>query len=350
MKMTPMQCVAAFVAAVSTCVSPAAALSNSGQFFLSSEMRPEVAAKTLARVQDEWIVEAAAFADCQAKSGALGNCGGSQQSFGASCSKVVDAIVRGSSGDQNKVAEYMNSVCAQHSLSSVHHTHCLGLQHAIDGALQFNSYENRMRYNSGALCSKFWSTFAESEHKRAEAEQKQAEVERAKEKEMLIKANELAQKRRVEDDAKKQKEEVKQKLLIAQRKAMEAKDQAAKARKEAVERLARKKAAAQAAQKEAEEKVTKAALEAAKAAEEHRQRELEHAKAEENLRKITMAHQKANMANASTQSVAKANPLPTNATKSSDQKEDVKGTVVTLKEREDKKDDKKNGDKKPTKL
>jgi len=346
MKTILMQSFAAALALVST-----DALSLNSRSFLTGGLQPEVVAQTLARVQDEWIVQAAAFADCHAMTGALGNCKGSQQSFGKSCAKVVDGIVQGSSGDQNMVGEYMNLVCAQKSLTAVHHDHCRGLQQAINGALQFNSYSNRMHFNSGELCNKFWSTFADSEQKRAKAE-------RLQQKEMLIRANELAKKKRVEAAEKKRKEEIQEKALEEQRKAVEAKDRAAKARKEAVERLARRKAEAQAAKLEAQQKVAKAAFEAAKAAEEHHQRELEHEKAEAHLRNITMAHQKASMANASAHSVATPTPVVAKqahqivkaevvltpkvlvaqgTTKGSDHKEDVKAA----KKESEKKDEEK---------
>lgn len=296
MKTSPTTTLAAVVVLASAWASSAATLRHASRSLVNTDLQPEVVAKILSNVQDEWISQAATFADCTTRLGEAKNCKDSQQSFGRSCSKVVDGIVQGSSGDQNRVREYMNLVCAQKSLTTVHHNHCLGLQQMIDGALQYNEYSNRMHFKSDDVCNKYWSTFADAEQKRAQAE-------RAAQKEMLIKANELANKKRLEAEQKKQRDEADKKKFEAQRVAKEAKERAAKARKDAAEGLARKKAMAKAALKEAQERVAAAAFEAARAAQEHKEMQLEHEKAEEHLRNITMAH-KAHTENSTNASVA----------------------------------------------
>lgn len=265
-----------------------------GRTFLGDGLHPEVVASTLARVQEEWTAQAARYLECKDKGG-TDTCSTSQQTFGKSCGKVVDSIVQGSSGDQDRVREYMNVVCAQKALSSEHHEHCLELQKAIDGALQFNPFSNRLHFDSTKLCGGFWSKFVTAEGKRRVEQQKA-------EKEMLLKANEEAAKA-----AEKQKhQEAQRKAIAEQKKAREAKEQAEQARKEASEESARKKAEAESlavaakaamerrkkAAEEAQERVRKAAAEAEEAAEEHKKRQLEHEKAQAQLRKITEASNK----------------------------------------------------------
>jgi len=162
----------------------------------------------------------------------------------------------------------MQMVCGEKSLTLWHRDRCVDLKQAIDNALEFNAYSNRMHFNPAKLCGSFWSTFAESEKKRAAAEH-------VAQKEMLIRANEkakaLAEKR--------QRDEAQEKAAAAQREAIEAKQKAAQAKKEAADRLARKRVEAEALAVAAQLKVKQAALEAVKAAEEHRLRQLEHAQA-----------------------------------------------------------------------
>jgi len=274
------------------CISPWAVSASSryhsssaGRDFLSAGLHPEVVSNTLARVEDEWKSQAAAFAECKETQGSNTACMKPQQDFSKSCITVVDAIVKGSSGDQNRARTYMDVVCGQRSLVGWHHERCVDLGRAIDSALQFNEFANRMNFKSAQLCSGFWSSFAS-------AEQKRAKEEREAQKQMLLRANErakaLAEKR--------QQEEAHRQALDSQQRTLEAKEKVAKAKREAEEHLreiARKKAEAEVAAAAAQQKVTQAAHEAAKAAEEHRQKLAEHKKAEEHLRNITAVHGKA---------------------------------------------------------
>merc|ERR1719261_1343361 len=102
--------------------SPAlAVVRGKGQSFLGSSMQPEVVARTLSRVEDEWKAQAAVFAECNSTAGLPGativNCADAPSSFDKSCNTVVNAIIQGSGGDRDVAKEYMSDVCSQKSVS-----------------------------------------------------------------------------------------------------------------------------------------------------------------------------------------------------------------------------------------
>lgn len=287
----------------------AAALRGEGGLngFLAAGLQPETVARTLAQVEDDWKTQAATFTECNAHSEAMA-CRSTQQSFGKSCTTVVNAIVRGSSGDQDRISQYMDEVCAQKSLAAWHRGRCVDLQRAINGALRFTAYANREHFQSANLCENFWHSFVAAEQQRAE-EERAARVKAQKE--MLLRAN-ARKKAAAEEKAKEE--------------ARKAQQHAEEAREAAAVKLARKKAEAQAAHDKAEalakaahEKMQRAAEEhlkeakkaaaaakaAEKAAEEHRQRQLEHAKAEERLKKLTREHQMVKIKEANAQKPSK---------------------------------------------
>merc|ERR1719473_271866 len=89
--------------------------------FLGNGMQPEVVARTLSHVEEEWKAQAAVFAECNSTSGLEGativNCNDAPASFGKSCGTVVSAIVQGSGGDRDVAKEYMVDVCSQRIIS-----------------------------------------------------------------------------------------------------------------------------------------------------------------------------------------------------------------------------------------
>jgi len=211
---------------------------------VQAHMQPELVAKSFKTVEDNWRSEALSFAECTASSDA-GDCTGSSQRFVESCTTLVGAVVKASSGDRSVVQEYLGDICAQPVLDDWHRSSCGEFSTALISALGVDSFSNREDLNSQAMCTKLWSKF--STEQRALFEKEQAERQEEE------KAAELRAKQEAEE----------------QRKAAEA-TAAEEAKAKAEEEAAQKKAAQEAAEKEAadkaaEEKATeeKAALEKA---------------------------------------------------------------------------------------
>lgn len=247
--------------------------------FLASDLRPDLVARTLVDVVDEWKAQASVFADCNA-SDSTRNCDNVPKAFQKSCGTVTMSIVSGSSGDRDVVKEYMADVCDQKVLTGWHRDRCLELKSDVEKAMVDNSYENREKFDTQRLCVGFWSKFEEGERKRAEkeaAERAEAEKKAAEERAAAEKEAEEEAKRKAEQEAKEAKERAEKEAEEAKEKAKEkaekeAKEAAAKtaelAKKqvaEAAARLAAKKAEAEEVARAAKQKLE----EAEKAEQEH---------------------------------------------------------------------------------
>jgi len=257
--------------------STAAAKITKAKAFLASDMQPEVVAHTLVQVEDEWRAQAVSFAECNSTLAAgaeAADCSSAAQAFEKSCTTVVEAVVKSSSGDRSRVTEYMGVVCGEAELSGWHQGRCSELASALEGAMIDDNYENRENLNTAKLCTGFWSRFTVEEKARIETEQseraaaeKKADEERAAaekkaEEERVIaeqKAAALAAeeaKRQAKEDAEKKAEEAKKAAedaaaaMKAQkeesaRQAEEAKKQAEEAKKKLEEAQAAAEAATQ---------------------------------------------------------------------------------------------------------
>lgn len=273
-------------------VAPTAAVVRGGNSaFLATDngerMRPDMVAKALVNVEEEWSHDAAVFVEANSTEGTPG-------SFAKSCATVVSAVIQGSGGDRTVASEYMKDVCSQKILVGWHQTRCTALAAAItEHAMLADNYANRESLNPAKVCTGFWSVFVESEKEREAVEAKQREEEEKKraEEEKKREAEEAEAKKKADEEAKaKAEEEAKaeaerqkaEKQAAVAREAEEAKARAAEAKARAAEaaaKLAEKKAEAEKVQKEAQQK-----LEEAQAAEkEHQERLAEHQKAEEVL-------------------------------------------------------------------
>lgn len=233
--------------ALAASAGASAIFGRKSQAFLESAMQPEIVARTLSRVEDEWKAQAAVFAECSSTVGLPGasivNCNDAPTSFGKSCSTVVSAIIQGSGGDKDVTKEYMDDVCSQHEISGWHQKQCHTLAIAVRGAMSADKYQNRMSFNTEKLCTGFWSSFLHAEQERTAKEN--AEREAAEKKA----ADEVAEKERVHlEDLKKQEE--RKKVEEAERKKHEVAAEAAEAKAKAAE------AAAKVAEKKAEAKVS----------------------------------------------------------------------------------------------
>merc|ERR1719460_787240 len=155
-------------------VSSSSAAVLRGQFALGNGMQPEVVARTLSNVQDEWRAQADVFAECSATSNLPGasivNCADAPSSFGKSCGTVVNAIIQGSGGDKDVAKEYMADVCTQKSMSGWHQSQCNNLAAAVRGSMSVDKYSNRMGFDSSKLCKSFWSKMVDGEKQRLDKE------------------------------------------------------------------------------------------------------------------------------------------------------------------------------------
>jgi len=147
------------------------------QGFLAVDMQPGIAARSLAKVEEEWQAQAALFAECAAaaKAGApedpLIDCAAAPKAFAKSCATTVKAIYQGSSGDRSVATEYMSDVCDQQALVGWHRDRCHGLADAIVSAMSEDSYYNREVLDGSKLCHNLWEHLAEDERRRVAAEE-----------------------------------------------------------------------------------------------------------------------------------------------------------------------------------
>jgi len=199
-----------------------AALRGGGFLSLQTDMRPDVVAKTLAKVEQEWNDETAEFLECnltRSKAGgedAAKSC--APANFEKSCPTVVGAILRASSGTRSVVTEYMGDVCGEPALQGWMQDRCQVLSAALTDAMSEDSYENRESLDVSRFCQGFWGKFAQDEIHRAEREQKIRDEaalkagEEAKKSEEQQKAQEAAEAKakaeEAEEEKKKAEEEV----------------------------------------------------------------------------------------------------------------------------------------------
>jgi len=252
-------------AAVLTCSLVAvgsAAVIGKSQNFLGNGMQPEVVARTLSSVEEEWKAQASVFARCNGTSteasSSLVNCADAPTSFDKSCGTVVAAIIQGSGGDRKVANEYMNDVCTQKSISGWHQQQCQALAAAVQNFMTADSYENREHFNTAKLCQSHWVKFTQEEKERMqkEAAEREAAEKNAEEQAALeekahneevqkeMEAEQAAAKAAAEKEAEcKQEEEKKRAELEAQVKAAEAAAKLAqkKAEAEAIAAAAAKK-------------------------------------------------------------------------------------------------------------
>jgi hypothetical protein len=239
---------------------------HTGRAFLGSSMQPEVVAKTLISIEEEWRAQAALFSQCNSTGsmdgGTIVDCQDAPNSFGKSCRTVVAAIVQGSDGDNAVAKEYMSDVCGQTVMLDWHKQHCLNLAEAVKSTMTADAYQNRNNFNSKKLCDAFWSEFVGEEQKRLAAEKAEREAAEKKAEEEEKVAKEAAEKKAQEEAAERARKAEEEAKIEAERKKVEdaAKQKAeaeAKA-KEAADRLAQKKAEAEAMAKAAQDKIDEA--------------------------------------------------------------------------------------------
>jgi len=246
------------VAAVAT-----GAVTNSKKSFLGLDLQPEVVAHTLLKVEDEWRAQAASFAECNATiapGGDTSDCGSATGAFQKSCSTVVEAVVKSSSGDRSHVLEYMGIVCGEAELSGWHQERCSELSKSVFDAMSDDNYENRESFNVANVCAGFWSRFTVEEKARVDQEQAEREVAERKVEEERVEAEKKAAELAAEEQKSREKLEAEQRAQDAKREAEEA-AAALKAKKEEAEKQAQ----------EAKTKMEEAQAAAEAAAQHHRE-------------------------------------------------------------------------------
>lgn len=231
--------------------------------FLASDLQPEVVAHTLVRVEDEWRAQAASFEECNATLSVgsdISECNSAPTAFQKSCSTVVSAVVKSSSGDRSHVKEYMGIVCGESELSGWHQERCQELSSSVFDAMSDDNYENRENFNVANLCTGFWSRFTVEERARVDQERTEREASEKKAEEERVEAEKKAAAEAAEEQKRREKEE-------AEIKAAEAKRQA----DEAAAELKEKKEEAERQAEEAKHKMEEAQKAAEEAAKHHRE-------------------------------------------------------------------------------
>lgn len=242
------------------------AVANLNQRFLDRlDMQPSVVAGTLAQVENNWRDEMIAFLECNAShAGSKDLCARPQQAFLKSCSGVMSAVVKASSGQRAVVNEYMQDVCGQSVLQGVWKDGCFSFASALGEGMTDDSYTNRVDLSLVGPCTNLFQTLSVGEEKRiareaeervamekkmaeerADAERKAA-VERAEAERKATEARAAAERKAAEEAKKKLEEEKKRLEQEAKKRAEEAKKKAEEAANQA--EIAKKKAAEAAAE------------------------------------------------------------------------------------------------------
>jgi hypothetical protein len=198
-----------------------------GRSFLGNGMQPEVVARTLAKVEDEWQAEATHFMRCElaeTKADVIKDCDTVPEHFSKSCSTVVNAIVQGSGGDLTVTKEYLVDVCSQSSMQSWRRDSCVSLARDVTRAMSASTYENRNSFQPKVACDTFWGHFLQTQkavhskdYKAIEERQKKAAEDAAR---LAKKEKEEAEKRAEEKaEAEKLQKEAAAKKKLADAKA-----------------------------------------------------------------------------------------------------------------------------------
>jgi len=224
---------------------------------LASDMQPEVVARTLSEVEDEWKSQAAVFAECNSNTT---DCGNAPEAFSKSCTTVVSAVVQASSGDRSSVKEYMNTVCGENELGGWHAERCTELASAVTESMLDDNYENRENFNSGSLCTSFWSKFVVEEKARVEKDRSEREAAEKKASDEAAAAAKQAAEEAAAAQIQKEKDDAEQKAADAKAAA-----------EQAAQDLASKKEEAEKQAEEAKLKMEEAQAAAVEAAKHHRE-------------------------------------------------------------------------------
>jgi len=193
--------------AVFALAAPVSAAILGQKAFLGNGMQPEVVARTLSNVEDEWKAQAAVFAECNSTSGLEGttivDCADAPTSFGKSCGTVVSAIIQGSGGDRDVAKEYMADVCAE-AKGAAEKEQCTEFSAGVEGFMTDDVEINRDELKFEKFCQTFWNTGVKKIAKVAADKLDAVDAKRAKEDEIISKARQQEQESAEEEDNRKE--------------------------------------------------------------------------------------------------------------------------------------------------
>jgi len=281
--------------------------------FLAADMamQPELVAQSLAAVEEEWQTQASLFSECE-NIGSSSNtdkdsgsskvkendfdkvsCDGApraSKAFSKSCGTLAQALVHGSSGNKDNVAELFSDVCSQDVLKGSHRAAtCSEFASTVGEAMSANSYANRNYIDYNQLCTGFWQQLVAGQKKYRQEEAAQS----GEEEKAGAAAQEKAAKAKAEEEAVKVKAaEEAQRKVDEEAKFDAAQDAKAKADEEA-EFIARHEAKDRADKAAAKAKAEEEAKKQAKAGEEAKGKAGK-AKAEENTKAKSTVKEQAN--------------------------------------------------------
>jgi len=178
--------------------------------FLRAGMRPEIVARTLAKVEDEWKSQFRLYVECNATASSVADaakCEAAPRAFEHACGTIVSAVVQASNGDNRVVREYMDDICSQPELKGWRAGRCQLLAASVLAGMTEDNYDNREHLNAAPLCQSFWARFSTEEHdlirreaSEREAEEKRLEEERAQEAKAAAEQAAEEEKRRHEEE------------------------------------------------------------------------------------------------------------------------------------------------------
>jgi len=214
--------------------------------FLRAGMRPEIVARSLAKVEDEWKSQFRLYVECNATASSRADaekCDAAPRAFEHACGTIVSAVVQASNGDHRVVREYMDDICSEPELKGWRAGRCQLLATSVLAGMTEDNYDNREHLNAAPLCQSFWARFSTEEHDliRTEAAEREAE-EKRREEERAQEAKVAAEQAAEEEKRRHEEEEAQAK----QRAEEEAEEEAARREEAAKEEVMRQQAEASA--------------------------------------------------------------------------------------------------------
>jgi len=178
--------------------------------FLRAGMRPEIVARSLAKVEDEWKSQFRLYVECNATASSRADaekCDAAPRAFEHACGTIVSAVVQASNGDHRVVREYMDDICSEPELKGWRADRCQLLATSVLAGMTEDNYDNREHLNAAPLCQGFWARFSTEEQDlirreaaEREAEEKRKEEERAQEEKVAAEQAAEEEKRRHEEE------------------------------------------------------------------------------------------------------------------------------------------------------
>ncbi|CAK0900295.1 unnamed protein product, partial [Prorocentrum cordatum] len=153
--------------------------------FLRASMRPEIVARSLAKVEDEWKSQFRLYVECNATASSRADaekCDAAPRAFERACGTIVSAVVQASNGDHRVVREYMDWP-RRGPAAGWRAGRCQLLATSVLAGMTEDNYDNREHLNAAPLCQSFWARFSSEEHDliRKEAAEREAEEKRLEE-------------------------------------------------------------------------------------------------------------------------------------------------------------------------